>query len=175
MLSRVSLAIAVLLAAAWLYVASRPGRYRVARSVVVQASSEAVYRQLEDLTQFPRWSPWDGRDPQIKRTFDGAPRGVGSRLRWQGNVLVGSGSMRISMATPPSQLRYLMQLERPWQATIENELRIARAAQGCTVTWTVVGELGFWAKLFLLFDDPDRRVGSDLELGLAKLKLLVEQ
>jgi uncharacterized protein YndB with AHSA1/START domain len=174
MLSRVSLAIAVVLAAVWLYVQSRPGGYRVARSVAVQAAPEAVYRQLEDLRQFPRWSPWDGRDPQIKRTFDGAPRGVGARLRWQGNQVVGSGSLSISMATPPSQLRYVMQLERPWQATIVNDLGIARAAEGCTVTWTVVGELGFWAKLFLLFDDPDRRVGSDLELGLAKLKLLVE-
>jgi len=174
MLSRVSVAIAVALALAWLYIESRPTGYRVARSVAVQAAPDSVYRVLEDLRQFPRWSPWDARDPLLQRTFDGPARGPGARLRWVGNPQTGSGIMTISVATPPSHLRYLMVLERPWQATIENDLRITTAAQGSNVTWTISGELGFWAKLFTLFDDPEQRVGNDLESGLAKLKALVE-
>jgi hypothetical protein len=174
MLSRASLAIAVVLLAAFLYVESRPSRYEVARSLAVTAAPELVYGQLEDLRQFPRWSPWDARDPNLQRTFEGPQRGPGARLHWRGNRELGTGTMSITQASPPSGLRYLMVLERPWRATIANDLRVVRATTGATVTWTVSGELGFWAKLFTLFDAPDRRVGKDLEVGLAKLKALVE-
>jgi uncharacterized protein YndB with AHSA1/START domain len=175
MLSRVSLAIAVFLLAGFLYVESRPKGYQIARSLAVQATPELVYGQLEDLRQFPHWSPWDGRDPNLQRTFEGPPRGPGARMHWQGNRQMGTGTLTITQATPPSALRYLMMLERPWQATIENDFRIVPAPAGSTVTWTVSGELGFWAKLFRLFDHPDERVGNDLETGLAKLKRAVER
>lgn len=175
MLSRVSLAIAVLLVVGFLYVESRPGAYRIQRSLAMAASPEAVYATVEDLRQFARWSPWDARDPNLQRTFEGPERGPGARLRWQGNSEVGVGTLSITQATPPSALRYLMVLERPWRATIENDLRIVRAPAGAHVTWAVSGELGFWAKLFTLFDNPDSRVGTDLEVGLSRLKTLVEK
>jgi hypothetical protein len=177
MLSRVSLAIAVLLLVGFLYVVSQPDTYRIERSLATTAAPEVVYATVEDLRQFSRWSPWDGRDPNLQRTFSGPERGPGARVSWQGNVEVGSGTMSITAASPPTALRYLMVLERPWRTTIENDFRLERAANGAggaTVTWVISGKLGFWAKLFTLFDDRDGRVGKDLETGLAKLKALAE-
>lgn len=175
MLSRVSLAIAVVLLVGFLYVESRPDTYRIERSLATTAAPEVVYATVEDLRQFSRWSPWDGRDPNLQRTFLGPERGPGARLSWQGNPEVGSGTMSITQATPPKALRYLVVLERPWRATIENDFGFVTADTGATVTWVVSGKLGFWAKLFTLFDDPDGRVGKDLETGLGKLKALVEK
>lgn len=174
MLSRVSLAIAVVLLVGFLYVVSRPDAYRIERSLATTAAPEVVYATVEDLRLFSRWSPWDGRDSNLQRTFAGPPRGPGARLSWQGTPEVGSGTMSITKASPPTALRYLMVLERPWRATIENDFGFVRADTGATITWAVSGKLGFWAKLFTLFDNPEGRVAKDLETGLAKLKALVE-
>jgi hypothetical protein len=176
MLSRVSLAIAVVLVVGFLFVVSRPDTYRIERSLATTAPPEAVFATVEDLRQFSRWSPWDARDPNLQRTFTGPQRGPGAQLSWLGNAEVGSGTLSITQATPPSSLRYLVVLKRPWRATIENDFRFARAADGAgaTVTWVVSGKLGFWARLFTLFADANSRVGKDLEAGLAKLKVVVE-
>ena len=84
--------------------------------------------------------------------------------------------MTISVATPPSHLRYLMELERPWQATIENDLRIvARRRRARTSPGPSAASWASGPSCSRCSTTPMQRVGSDLESGLAKLKALVER
>ena len=43
--------------------------YTVQRSTTVQAPPGRLFEQVEDFHRWPAWSPWEGLDPAIRRTF----------------------------------------------------------------------------------------------------------
>jgi hypothetical protein len=179
MLSRLLLFLAVALAAFCSFVALRSGSYRLERSLVMAASPLELYQRIEDLREWPRWSPWEELDPHVERSFAGPPSGAGASFVWRGNRQIGEGSMAISEASPPTRVRYLMVFEQPWRATMQHDISVAphggAGTRSVTVTWVLSGQHRFWAKLFTLFFGIDERLGKDQERGLARLKLLVEQ
>src|SRR4051794_22809904 len=83
------------------FVATRPDTYRVERSQKIAAPADVVFAQLDNFKSWGAWSPWDKRDPNMKKTFDGPARGVGASYSWQGNDKVGQGKMTIADMTPP--------------------------------------------------------------------------
>ena len=173
MLSRLLGLLAGLVAVFGGFVATRPGPYRVERSTVIAAPVRQVYGVLENLQNWPRWSPWEELDPDIERTFRGPRAGIGAQLAWRGNSQVGKGTLRISAATPPTHLHFTTRFEEPWQATMESDFHLRAVPQGSKVSWVLSGKRRFWGKLFTLFYDLDQRAGADLERGLARLQKLV--
>src|SRR4051812_44061159 len=108
----------LLLLALFVFLQSRSSEYRVERSLHIAAPQSAVYARLEDLHEWPRWSPWDALDPAPKRTFSGAERGQGAVYGWDGNAQVGKGSIVIEEARPPASLRYAVAFEAPLEAVM---------------------------------------------------------
>ena len=53
------------------YVATRPNSYRVERTEQLHAPAPVVFEIINDLHQWHRWSPYDKRDPEMKKTFKG--------------------------------------------------------------------------------------------------------
>jgi hypothetical protein len=82
------------------FVATRPSSYHVERSASMAAPPEVVYAQVADFHAWAAWSPWEHLDPQMQRTYDGAPSGVGAIYAWTGNIKVGQGKMTITDAQP---------------------------------------------------------------------------
>ena len=39
---------------------------------------------INDFHQWGRWSPWDKIDPDMKKSYEGAPSGPGSVYSWAG-------------------------------------------------------------------------------------------
>src|SRR5688500_20324481 len=101
MLKKVLIVLAVIIAGFLLFVGSRPDTYRVERSTVIDAPASVVFAQLDDFQSWAAWSPWEKLDPQMKKTFQGPPEGVGAGYSWQGNKKVGSGKMTIVDSQPP--------------------------------------------------------------------------
>src|SRR5262245_63637847 len=101
-MSEVLLVIAVLIVialAAILVVAStKPDTFRVERSAVIKAPPENIFALINDFQQWRSWSPWETRDPALKRTYGGAASGKGAIYAWEGNRNVGSGRMEIMEA-----------------------------------------------------------------------------
>ena len=62
------------------YAATLPDRFRIERTVEIAAPPPAIFPLIEDLMQWPRWSPWEKRDPAMKRTFGNPNRGAGRDL-----------------------------------------------------------------------------------------------
>lgn len=151
-----------------------PDTFTVARSAAVKAPPEAIFPLVNDLRRFGEWSPYDKRDPAMKRVYEGPASGKGAAYAWEGNAEVGAGRMEITESTPPSKVAMDLRFTRPFPA--QNTVAFTFAANGdaTEVTWAMHGPVPFVAKIAHLFMDMDGMVGGDFEAGLANLKRLVE-
>jgi uncharacterized protein YndB with AHSA1/START domain len=80
---------------------TKPDTFRIERSSVINAPPEKVFALINDFQQWRGWSPWENKDPNLKRTYSGAERGKGAVYAWEGNKNVGSGRMEILEANSP--------------------------------------------------------------------------
>ena len=165
---------ALLIAAVFVFLQTRSSSYRVERSLSIAAAPREVYRHIDDLHEWQRWSPWDELDPKLKRTFSGPERGKGASYAWEGNAQVGKGRIAITAAKPPESVRYSVLFEQPLQTEMTYDFALAADGAVTKVTWVFQGEHPFWAKAFALFLDLDKQLGADMDKGLAALKVLLE-
>ncbi len=167
------LIIVALIAAVLTYAGTKPDTFMVRRAAVVAAPPEKIFPMIDDLHAQSAWSPFE-KDPNMKRTHSGAPRGKGAVYEWDGNRQVGAGRIAITNSTPPSKVILLLDMFRPFKAQNVVEFTLDPAGSGTNVTWAMKGRQPYMAKLMSTFMDCDKMVGSQFEEGLAKLKALAE-
>jgi uncharacterized protein YndB with AHSA1/START domain len=155
-------------------IATRPGTYQIERSMTITAPSEIVFTNLEDFHRWPSWSPWEKLDPNMTRTFSGAPTGVGSQYAWAGNDKVGEGRMTILEARPNQLVAIRLEFLKPWKSTSSTHFTLASQTDETKVTWTMNGTNDWMAKAMGLVMNMDKMIGSDFERGLTNLKTLSE-
>src|SRR5262245_8881571 len=60
-----------------------PSKYRVSRSVMIEAGPDAVFPLVNRLSRWPEWTAWTtNRDPSMVYVHQGAPEGVGAVQTW---------------------------------------------------------------------------------------------
>ncbi|WP_437537621.1 SRPBCC family protein [Sorangium sp. So ce726] len=173
-LKRVGLGLVAVVLLFVIVVMTRPSTFRVERSATVAAPPEAVYAQVADFHAWARWSPWEGLDPALKRTYEGPAAGPGASYAWSGNDEVGEGKMTITGAEQPSNVTVRVEFIKPFEATNTALFTFVPAPSGTKVTWAMEGENGFLGKAFGMFMDMDKMVGADFEKGLGAMKQIVE-
>lgn len=174
MLKKILLAMAAVLVVFLGTVATRPDTYRVERSAEIAAPAPAVFEAVSDFKHFRDWSPWEKRDPNMKRTLSSPSAGVGASYAWEGNKDVGKGKMTFTETTPPSRVRERLEFLEPFPNTADVTFDVAAGSSGTKITWSMEGKNNFVGKIFGLFMDMDKMIGKDFEEGLANLKRLVE-
>jgi uncharacterized protein YndB with AHSA1/START domain len=167
--------VAVVVAALLVLLAFRPNTFRVQRSALVNAPPEKVYAELDDFKRWPAWSPWEKKDPAMKRTFGALTSGKGATYAWEGNSEVGKGSMEITESLAPQRLALNLDFEKPFEAHNTVDFSLAPKGGGTEVTWAMQGPVPYFFRLVHLFMDMDRMVGKDFEAGLANLKAVAEK
>lgn len=153
---------------------SKPDTFRVERSLAMTATPDAIYPHIADFHRWTGWSPYESRDPAMKRTFGGAASGEGATYAWDGNNNVGAGRMEILEARPSSKLRIKLDFERPFEGHNIAEFTLATQGAGTLVTWAMSGPAPFLSKLMQVFINIDSMIGKDFEAGLASLKKRTE-
>ncbi len=157
-------------------VASRqPDEFRIERKIVVAAAPEKVFPYLEDPQKTLEWSPWEKKDPNIKKTFSGAAKGKGAVYEWEGNSEVGAGRLEITEAVAPKSVVMDLQFKRPMEDRSTARYDVAPAAGGSEITWSMEGKSTFVSKIMCVFMNMDKMVGGEFEKGLASLKAIVEK
>ncbi len=111
-MSKVLLVLVLLLGGAAAYVATRPDAYHVERSATVDAPTATVFAQIDDFSVWKEWSPWEKKDPAMKRTVSTPPSGVGATYAWEGNKEVGKGKMTITDSRPGERVAEKLELHR---------------------------------------------------------------
>lgn len=143
--------------------------FEISRSTVIAVDPARLYDLVADFHQWPSWSPWEGVDPDLQRSYGGPDQGVGATYAWKGNRRAGMGSMAITGATP-EQIDITLSFEKPFRATNETSFSLDPTPTGGTeVTWTMRGErsgvMGMLSKVVPF----DRLIAKDFDKGLAQL------
>lgn len=153
---------------------TKPDVFRIERSVTINAPADKIYPLIEDFQEWPKWSPFENLDPQIKKTFSGEPRGLGAVYAWDGNSQAGKGRIEIIEASAPSKLGMTLDFERPFDCHNQVLFTLEPAGDGTKVTWEMFGPNLFMGKVMQVLFNTDAMVGSQFESGLAKLKAEAE-
>jgi len=167
--------IAVSLAAVLVIAATRPDTFRVARSTSIKAPPDAIFPLIDDFRNWSAWSPYETKDPDMKRSFGAITKGKGAEYAWEGDRNVGSGRMEITGAATPSKVALDLHMLTPFKADNVVEFTLQPESDATNVTWAMNGHVPYFAKILHMFFDMDRMVGRDFEAGLAKLKAAAER
>ena len=152
----------------------QPDAIHVERTVRVSATQADVFPHVNDLQKFTAWSPWSGIDPNQKVTFTDQTAGLGAKYSWEGNEMVGTGSMEITTSTPENVVMRLI-FVAPWQSEADAGFVLKPEGEALDVTWTYDQQADLSAKVMGLFIDMDDMLGGDYERGLNSLKALAEK
>ncbi|QDW40942.1 SRPBCC family protein [Bradyrhizobium sp. KBS0727] len=166
-----TIAIAVVLILA----ATKPDRFSVRREITVNAPAEKIFPLINDFHRWVAWSPYEHRDPALKRTYSGLESGKGAVYAWDGNNDVGSGRMEILESGAPSKIVIQLDFFKPFEAHNTAEFTMLPQGDGTHVSWVMHGPAPFMNKLMQVFMNLDRMIGKDFEAGLANLKNITEK
>lgn len=165
------LAVVVVLALA----AGKPDEFRVERKVTVAASPAKIFPWLEDPRRTVEWSPWEKKDPNLRKTFSGAARGVGAVYEWDGNKDIGAGRLEIVEVEAPRKVVIDLHFLRPMEGRNVVRYEVTPVVGGSEVSWSIQGPMPFLSKVICVFMNMDKMIGGEFEKGLGDLKTLAEK
>jgi carbon monoxide dehydrogenase subunit G len=178
MLKKISLYVlvplVVVVAGILIYASTKPDTMHYQRSASIKASPEKIFPLLNDFRRYATWSPYETKDPAMKRIFSGSPAGKGAVYEWDGDKNVGKGRMEIVEASP-SKVTIKLDFIKPFEAHNIAEFTLEPKGDATNVTWGMHGPCPFFGKVMSVFIDMDRMIGKDFDAGLANLKALTEK
>jgi effector-binding domain-containing protein/uncharacterized protein YndB with AHSA1/START domain len=149
-----------------------PKDVHVERSFTFNAPAEAVYKQVNNMKNWTKWSTWHRIDPNMKIEYSGPEEGTGSSYKWSSdNKDAGHGNMKIVADTPHKVIMTEMQWEdmTPSQANWYFTDKEGKTE----VKWTMEAHFGDpFSRYFGLFFDA--MLGPDYEKSLKNLDSVVK-
>jgi hypothetical protein len=146
-----------------------PSEYSVSRSIVIDAKPSAIHELVGDLKRWPEWGPWLDADDSIEVTLGKNTTGVGAERTWTSHR--GDGRIVLTESASETGITYDMTfgsgISKSW-------IRYQPEGDSTRVTWQVDGTadtpvVGGYVVLMM-----DGAIGAQYEMGLAKLKKVVE-
>jgi len=174
MIKKIAVVVVVLLAALLIYAATQPDTFRIQRATSIKAPPEKIFAVLNDFMRWEAWSPWEKKDPAMKRTFSAVTSGKGAVYAWEGNSDVGQGRMEIAESVAPSKVAIKLDFVKPFETHNMVEFTLEPKGDSTNVTWAMQGPMPYISKLITVFVNMDSMVGKDFEAGLANLKAVAE-
>ncbi|MEU2255460.1 SRPBCC family protein [Nocardia xishanensis] len=148
--------------------------FEVVRRVVVSADPTHIHTLIDNFREWTKWSPWEDLDPQLQRTYSGAPSGVGAHYAWSGNRKAGAGNMEI-VSDAEREIGIRLEFLKPFKATNQVDFELNPTESGATeVVWRMTGQQQGLMALIGKVIPMDRMVGKDFEKGLTRLKATAE-
>lgn len=143
------------------------------RRLRIAAPAGQILPHLVDFRRWVDWSPWEGLDPALSRTYAGPNSGVGASCEWSGNRKAGAGSMRITDVTPES-VAIDLRFTRPFKSTSAVRFTLIPQDAATEVIWSMRSPRTLGTRVFGVIMNMDKAIGGDLDNGLATLKVVVE-
>jgi uncharacterized protein YndB with AHSA1/START domain len=175
MLKLIGIILLLLVVGVVVYAAMQPDTFRVQRAASIKAPPEKIFPLITHLKGWTAWSPYETKDPGMKREYSGPDSGKGAVYAWEGNKEVGKGRMEILEATPSSKIVLKLDFFVPFEAHNIGEFTLEPQGESTLVTWSIHGPQPFLTKVMCIFFNMDKMIGTDFEAGLAKLKSLAEK
>lgn len=166
--------VAILIVGLLVAAATKPGTFRLQRSIAIDAPPESIFPLINDLHAHEAWNPFDQPDPTTTKIHSGSPLGAGAVYEWNGKGPSGSGRISILQADPSSRIAMQLDMLAPLKASNEVIFTLAPMDGSTHLTWFMQGPVPYPAKVMHTLFNMDRMVGKQFEAGLATLKRIVE-
>lgn len=111
-----------------------PDKAETSESIFIESNAQTVFRQVNNLQNWSKWSPFNFGNPQIESVYDGPAIGVGSRHMWKSEDM-GDGSMTILISKPYEFIQILLDMKEGGIAL--DEWVFEEKEGGVQVTWTL--------------------------------------
>ena len=142
----IAVVLVVAVAVVLILAATKPNTFSVRRAITVKAPPEKIFPLINDFHQWGTWSPYENKDPAMKRSFSGAASGKGAVYAWDGNKNVGSGRMEILDASLPSKIVIKLDFFTPFEGHNTAEFTMLPQGDATSVTWLMHGPAPFMSK-----------------------------
>jgi hypothetical protein len=175
----IAIVLAVAIAIVLILAATKPDSFSVQRVTSIKAAPEKIFPWINDFHQWKSWSPYENKDPAMKRSYSGAADGKGAVYGWEGNKNVGSGRMEILDSSLPSKIVIKLDFFTPFEG--HNTAEFTMLPQGDAtnvtthVTWRMHGPAPLMHRVMQVFMNLDHMIGKDFEVGLVNLKNISEK
>jgi uncharacterized protein YndB with AHSA1/START domain len=170
----IAVVLAIAIAMVLILAAAKPDTFSVERKIGVKAPPEKIFPLINDFRRWASWSPYENRDPAMKRSYSGAESGKGAVYAWEGNRNVGSGRMEILQASVPTTIVIKLDFLKPFEGHNTAEFTMMPQGDTTRVSWKMHGPALLMSRVMQVFMNLDHVIGKDFELGLANLKKLTE-
>jgi effector-binding domain-containing protein len=147
-----------------------PKTVYVERSLVMNAPSGVIFKEINTVKDWQKWSAWFRLDPKMQMTYFGPESGSGAGYSWKSdNKNVGEGKMTITASGVDS---ILTSMDFGSHGSPTAVFKFSKEGAATRVVWRMKMELGMnpIAKIFSLF--MDKMVGPDFDKGLHNLDSL---
>jgi hypothetical protein len=171
----IAIVVAIAIAVVLLLALTKPNTLAVQRAISIKAPAEKIFSLINDFHQWGTWSPYENKDPAMKRTYSGANSGKGAVYAWDGNSNVGSGRMEILDTSVPSKIVIKLDFFKPFEGHNTAEFTMLPQGDATYLTWLMHGPAPFMSRLMQVFMNIDKMIGKDFEVGLANLKKITEK
>ena len=145
----------------------------ISRETTIAAPPERIHALVNDFHEWQAWSPWEGLDAAMERTYAGPTSGVGAVYAWRGNSKAGEGRMEI-LESEPQHLAVDLLFAAPMKAHNRVDFTLAPADEGTRVEWAMTGPQNLVMRLMSKVWSMEKLIGPDFEKGLAQLKRTAE-
>ena len=146
-----------------------PKTFKVERKIVINASPEAVFAQVNNFKNQEKWSPWIQADSTIVNTYTGPETGVGATNTWKSKKM-GNGTQTITESVPYSSIGAEIKIDD--FAPMYGRFTFTPVEGGTEVMWSDSGSMSYPFNIMNLF--TEKMMAPDFEKGLANLKKHVE-
>lgn len=170
MLTYILIAIAVILLAVIIWLASLPGKYLVERSIYIEHPIDKVWPLIYEFENWKAWSPWLILDPNATVNIHQKPEGVGSKYDWEGE-LVGAGEIEHLKIDDKKHIDEEIRFLKPWKSKSNVYWNFEEKDGGVSVTWGMKGSMPFFFRF--MTKQMDAMIGNDYDRGLKMLREFV--
>ncbi len=147
---------------------------KVSKSIVINASPDAIFEEVVNFEKMQAWSPWAKMDPTTKNTYTGTPGTVGHSNSWSGEKM-GKGSQTIIELVPSVSYMSDMKFEMTKDAVHKAGMTLTPEGEATKVTWTYDGaDTPFLFRGLMTLMGMEKSLSSDYEAGLKSLKEIAE-
>jgi uncharacterized protein YndB with AHSA1/START domain len=157
------------------YAAIQKSEYTISREITINAPVEKIFPYLNNSKLAEQWGPWMDIDSSVKMNYSGPDVGVGSKAYWIGAKQLGTGSATIVDSAANQRVAIKLEYTEPMAMEQMAEYLVKPQGAQTTVTWRVTGKNTLPGRVACLFMNMDKKVGGMFELGLSKLKNLIEK
>ncbi len=151
-----------------------PDNAKVERSIYVKSRASIVYNLINDLNQWPTWSPWHQIDPNTLWNYSEPAIGKGAWYSWTSdNHNLGTGKMTIDACMPDERIDLTLSMNGMGDAQLQFLIE-GKGAQ-TKLSWVLSKKLGnnpyarYWGLIM------DKMMGPDFDKGLEKIKEIAEK